>query len=124
MRASPVVNRQLTPRPARLRAACHAATSRCRVAWLARRRSRHCWASMASSISAMVSQLPCLGVECSSSRSASRLASAGPNAAYSDAGVWVFGVVLHQHDLLGVGVVDIDQVPDGSAPRRSGCAGR
>jgi hypothetical protein len=79
---------------------------------------------MASSISAMFSQLPCLGVECSSSRSVSRLASAAGNAAYSDAGVWVFGVVLHQHDLLGVGVVDIDQLLDGSAPNRRGYAGR
>jgi N-hydroxyarylamine O-acetyltransferase len=43
MRASSVVNRQLTPRPARLRAACHAATSRSRVARSARRRSRHCF---------------------------------------------------------------------------------
>ena len=44
------------------------------------------------------------------------MASAGGNAAYSDAGVWVFGVVLHQHDLLGVGVVDVDQVPDAVRP--------
>jgi hypothetical protein len=89
MRASSVVNRQLTPRPARLRAACHAATSRCRVA-----------------------------------RSASRLTSAGGNAAYSDAGRVGVEVVLDQHDLLGVGVVDVDQVLDGSAPSRCGCAGR
>ena len=33
-------------------------------------------------------------------------------------------VVLDQHDLFGVGVVDVDQVLDGSAPSRSGCAGR
>jgi hypothetical protein len=72
----------------------------------------------------MFNQLPCLGVECSSSLSASRLASAGANAASSDAGVWVLGVVLHQHDLLGVGVVDLDQVLAGSAPSRCGCAGR
>jgi hypothetical protein len=38
--------------------------------------------------------------------------------------VWVLGVVLDQHDPLGVRVVDIDQVLDGSAPSRSGCAGR
>ena len=79
---------------------------------------------MASSISAMFNQLPCLGMEGSSSRSASRLASAGGNAAYSDPGVWVLGVVLDQHDLLGIGVVDVDQVLDGSAPSRCGCAGR
>jgi hypothetical protein len=47
---------------------------------------------------------------------ASRLASAGANAAYSDAGVWVFGVVLDQHDALGVGVVDVDQVLDAVRP--------
>jgi len=65
-----------------------------------------------------------LGVEGSSSRSASRLASAGANASYSDTGVWVLGVVLDQPDPLGVRVVDIDQVPDGSVPSRCGCAGR
>jgi hypothetical protein len=54
----------------------------------------------------------------------SRLASAGANAAYSDAGVWVFGVVLDQHDPLGIRVVDVDQVLAGSAPNRSGCAER
>jgi hypothetical protein len=41
MRASSVVKHQSTPRPARLRAACHAATSRSSVAWSASRRSRH-----------------------------------------------------------------------------------
>jgi hypothetical protein len=112
------------PTTGRLRAACHAATSRSSVARSASRRSRHCPASTANSSSVMFNQLPCLGVECSSSRSASRLASAGGNAAYSDAGVWVLGVVLDQHDPLGVGVVDIDQVLDGSAPSRCGCAGR
>jgi hypothetical protein len=44
------------------------------------------------------------------------LASAGSNAAYSDAGVWVLGVVLHQHDPLGIRIVDIDQVPDAVRP--------
>jgi hypothetical protein len=52
------------------------------------------------------------------------LASAGVNDAYSDAGVWVLGVVLDQHDPLGVEVVDLDQVLDGSAPSRCGCAER
>jgi hypothetical protein len=36
------------------------------------------------------------------------LASAGANASYSEAGVWVLGAVLDQHDLLGVRVVDVD----------------
>src|SRR6266508_5490736 len=85
MRASSVVKRQSTPRPEALRAACQAATSRCRVAW-----------------------------------SASRLASAGSNASYSDAGVWVFGVVLDQHDLLGVGVVDVEEVLDAVRPVDAG----
>jgi hypothetical protein len=48
------------------------------------------------------------------------LASAGGNAAYSDAGVWVLGVVLDQHDLLGVGVVDVDQVLDAVRPVDAG----
>jgi hypothetical protein len=61
-----------------------------------------------------------LGVECSSSRSANRLASAGGNAAYSDAGVWVLGVVLHKHDLFGVGVVDVDQLLDAVRPVNAG----
>ncbi len=52
--------------------------------------------------------------------SASRLASAGSNAWYSDAGVWVFGVVLHQHDLLGVGVVDVEEVLDAVGPVDAG----
>src|SRR6266511_2209978 len=120
MRASAVVKRQSTPRPVALRVACHAATSRSSLARSASRRSRHCPASTASSISAMFSQLPCLGVSCSSSRSASRLASAGSNASYSDAGVWVFGVVLHQHDPLSVGVADIDQVLDAVRPVDAG----
>jgi hypothetical protein len=68
----------------------------------------------------MFNQLPCLGVECSSSRSASRLASAGANASYSDAGVWVLGVVLHQHDPPGVGIVDIQQVLDAVRPVDAG----
>jgi hypothetical protein len=52
------------------------------------------------------------------------LASAGANASYSDAGVWVLGVAVHQHDLLGVRVAAIDQLLDGSAPSRCGCAAR
>ena len=58
-----------------------------------------------------------------SSRSASCLASAGPNASDNEAGVGV-QVVLHEHDGLGVGGVDVQQLPDGSAPSRCGCAGR
>jgi len=68
----------------------------------------------------MFNQLPCLGVEGSSSRSASCLASTGANAAYSDAGVWVLGVVLDQHDPLGIRVVDIDQLLDAVRPVDTG----
>ena len=64
----------------------------------------------------MLSQLPCLGVACSSSLSASRLASAGGKASYSEAGVWVLQVVLDEHDPLGVGVVEVDQLLDAVRP--------
>src|SRR5512132_1472402 len=120
MRASVVVKRQSTPRPAALRAVCQAVTSRSSAARLASRRSRHGSASTLSSISAMFSQLPCLGVAWSSSLSASRLASAGPNASYSEAGVWVLQVVLDQHDPLGVRVVDVDEVLDAVGPVDAG----
>jgi hypothetical protein len=64
-----------------------------------------------------------LGVERSSNLSANRLASAGGNASYNDAGVWVFGVVLHQHDLLSIRVVDVDQVLDAMRPVDAGAPG-
>jgi hypothetical protein len=72
----------------------------------------------------MFSQLPLLGGGGQLQPIGQPLASAGANAAYSDAGVWVFGVVLDQHDPLGIGVVDLDQLLDGSAPSRCGCVGR
>src|SRR5581483_7670967 len=53
-----------------------------RVAKSGGRRSRHWRLSTLSSISAMSSQLPCLGVWWIASLSASRLASAGGNASY------------------------------------------
>jgi len=34
--------------------------------------------------------------------------------------VWVLGIVLDQHDLLGVGVVDVDQVLDAMRPVDAG----
>ena len=61
-----------------------------RVSWLGIRRSRDCRASTPSSISAMFSQLPCLGVWWISRRWAMRRASAGSKASYQYAGWWVF----------------------------------
>ena len=52
--------------------------------------------------------------------SASRLASAGGNASYSEAGRVGVEVVLDQHDLLGVGVVDVDQFLDAVRPVDAG----
>jgi hypothetical protein len=120
MRASVVVKRQSIRRWVRLRAFSHAATWRSRLARSARRRSKHCSARTLSSISAMFSQLPCVGVACSSSLSVSRLASAGGKASYSEAGVWVFQVVLDQHDPLGGRVVHVDQVLDAVRPVDAG----
>ena len=54
------------------------------------RRSRHCPERTLSSVSAMFNQLPCLGVEWTSSRSHKRLASAGGKASYNAPPVWVF----------------------------------
>ena len=53
------------------------------------RRSRHWRVSADSSISAMLSQEPCLGVWWISRRWASANALAGSNASYSDPMVWV-----------------------------------
>ena len=62
MRASSVVKRQFTRTASRLRLFCHASTSPRRVSLSGMRRSRHCRASTPISISAIFSQLPCLGV--------------------------------------------------------------
>ena len=51
---------------------------------------RHCVAIADNSISAMLSQLPCLGVKCISSRCARRKASSGENVSYNDEIVCVF----------------------------------
>ena len=53
------------------------------------RRLRHCFPKVASSVSAMLSQLPCLGVKWISSLLAIRHASAGSKASYNDAILWV-----------------------------------
>ena len=90
MRAFSVVNRHRTLASVRLRSASHAATSLVTNSLLSIRRSRHCPASTLSSVSAMFSQLPCLGVGWNSSRSHSRLASSGGNASYSAPPVCVF----------------------------------
>ncbi len=62
MRASSVVKRQFTRTASRLRLLCHVSTSPRRVSLSGMRRSRHCRASTPISISAIFSQLPCLGV--------------------------------------------------------------
>ena len=62
MRASSVVKRQFTHTASRLRLFCHASTSPRRVSLSGMRRSKHCRASTPISISAIFSQLPCLGV--------------------------------------------------------------
>jgi len=62
MRASGVVKRQSTLVAIALRASSHAAASCARVAMSLMRRSKHCRSSTLSSISAMLSQLPCAGV--------------------------------------------------------------
>src|SRR5919202_1103903 len=90
MRASAVVKRQLTVTLLLLRSSSHAATSALNVSWSAMRRSRHCRLRMLSSISAIFSQLPCLGVWWNSNLSQMRFASSGSNVAYNDAGLGVF----------------------------------
>ncbi len=62
MRASSVVNCQCTGVPKALRSRTQASISARSSAALAMRRSRHCAARAANSISARLSQLPCLGV--------------------------------------------------------------
>ena len=120
MRASAVVNCQSIFDSFVFRSRSQAAISWAMSSFLSIRRSRHWPDKTLNSVSAMFSQLPCVGVSCSSSLSVSRLASAGGNAAYSDAGVWVLGVVLHQHDPLGVRVVDVQQVLDAVRPVDAG----
>jgi len=53
------------------------------------RRFKHCRTITLISISAMLSQLPCLGVWTNSKRSHSALAFAGGKVSYNAAGVWV-----------------------------------
>lgn len=87
------------------------------------RRPRHCLVRQDSSISAMFSQDPCFGVwwisnpagQCVRRRRRERLVQGGD----------VVGVqVVHdQHDLVRVGVVDVQQVLDPAGPVQAG-AGR
>ena len=70
MRASLVVNRQSTWRSSALVARVQAASSVLRTSRSAMRRPRHCLVRQDSSISAMLSQEPCLGVWWISSRAA------------------------------------------------------
>ena len=77
MRASAVVNCQSTWRWSALVGCCQAVSSALRVSRSAIRRSRHCRVRAESSISAMLSQDPCLGVWWISSRWARANALAG-----------------------------------------------
>jgi hypothetical protein len=70
------------------------------------RRSRHCRDSAESSISAMLSQDPCLGVWWISRRWARAKASPGSKASYSEATAVGVEVVHDQHHGVSVGVVD------------------
>ena len=121
MRASAVVKRQsMVVAGRRCAPPTQAATSRSSVARSASRRSRHCRASTLSSISAMFSQLPCLGVWWISSLSASRLASAGREGLVERGRRVGVELVHDQHDPLGVGVVDVDQLLDAVRPVEPG----
>ena len=106
MRASSVVNCQRTWRWSALVACCQAASSVLRVSRLSMRRSRHCRVSAESSISAMLSQDPCLGVWWISRRWARAKASAGFEGLVERGDAVGVEVVHHQHHGLGVGVVD------------------
>ena len=62
MRASAVVKRQSTFMVSWLRWSCHVLNSLRSASWSGIRRARNCRANTPNSISAMFSQLPCLGV--------------------------------------------------------------
>src|SRR2546425_5393396 len=110
MRASAVVKRQLMPTACPLRLVCQAATSCSSSAREPMRRSKHCRMSTENSISAMFNQLPCLGVECRSSFSIRRRASAGSNTSYKAERRMGVQVLPDQHQLLSSRIVDIHQV--------------
>ena len=89
IRASRVVNRQLTLAFLLFRDPCHAWTSLRTTLMSSILLFRHCPPSTLNSISATFSQLPCFGVYTKSKRSYSALALSGANASYSDPGTWV-----------------------------------
>src|SRR6202022_3332190 len=83
MRAFSVVKRHRTLASSRLRSASPGDPPLTTSSLLSIRRSKHCPESTLSSVSAMFSQLPCLGVGWNSSRSHGRLAAGAANASYS-----------------------------------------
>ena len=85
IRASAVVKRQSPVTPSAFRRAAHAVTSRVNVSWSAIRRCRHWRLNTLSSLSAIFSQLPGLGVYTNSKRRRTRQASAGAKVADSAA---------------------------------------
>jgi len=68
------------------------------------RRSRHWCRAMQVSFSAMLSQTACLGMKCHSLRSLSRNASAGAKGFIQRGGMVRVQVLLHHHDLPGLGI--------------------
>ena len=79
-------------------------------------RARHCRVRTFNSISAMLSQLPCLGVWTTSKRRISRWASSGGKASYKRAEAVRVEVVHHQRDPLRLRPMDIDQLANGLGP--------
>ena len=119
MRASLVVNCQSTFVAAAFRAACQWPICWASVSTRAIRRARHWRPSAPSSISAMFSHDPCLGVWWISSLPAMRLASSGANASYSEAAecvpLWVVRAVVHLQHVLHV-VHELGRLPGRDAP--------
>ena len=123
MRASAVVNCQSTWRWSVLVACCQAASSVLRVSRSVMRRSRHWRVRADSSISAMLSQEPCLGVWWISSRWARANAVGGFERLVERADAVGVEVVHDQHDGLGVGVVVGEQALDLAGPVDPGPVG-
>ena len=110
MRASSVVKRQLTGLALPLRFSAHAATSFCKDCWSGILRSRHWRLGWLNSISALSGQLPCLGgvVDFQPFQQTAgfhRL----KGFVRGSRGMGV-GVVHHPRGLVGIGMVDIQQV--------------
>ena len=102
-RASSVVNCQWALASRSFRSRFHAWTFVIRVAFAAIRPPRHCRLRGRSSSSAMLNQLPCLGVEWLAHVSAMLVASGGSKASYSDAWVWVLRLAITKRSVSACG---------------------